>query len=1061
MKIPVPNLDDRTYDDIVRDAKSLIRQYLPEWTDFNPGDPGVTLVELFAWMAEMIIYRLNRVPEKNQLAFLSLIGIQRNPATPARALLTFSPTKDINSTYVPKDTQVDASQTTDKGDPIGFTTEKGINVSSVQLKKVITWSEDYDDNTDKATTPGQPPFDVFQGHTFMERALYLGDDRLFGIDSKGVTVELTFEIEQAKELRWELHWEYWDGAVWQALAAPSVEISDTTAKLSQSGRVSFKHLPASVSRSIHATPSNWIRARMAPPHHRELLPPSEELPTIRSVRGKVILDLTRARLRADAALRQIADAMAPIDLSKEFYLFGARPERLDSFYLSFDEAFSKPGAQIDIVVDLEPIQEVSDPDIRENLSKLVLRWEFFNGDGWELLGESRYQKPGEAGAKSPAAGKYFFNDGTFAFSQNGHITFDVPVNIKPRKLADQELHWIRARIVGGGYSSKDEPAKTYAPPFIHSLVLDNYRYYYEYPPGAPSEPTYCVAYRDFEFIDLTLDNQRGTGYKPYSGQEQSPALYLGFDKPFPAGKSFGLHFSVVEDVQASGERAGEQPSVIWQYWNGEEWAQFTEIHDRTESFTRREFLDFVAPSDHRRIENLLDLRQTITDLTQRRQHFQEAAKSPTTAQHLRALQQELHDIEAQLSRLNKLAESKNLFWFRALWQDGSFTQSPQLQLIRLNTTSAINLVTVNEERLGSSDGTPNQKFSLSQTPVFRDSEIWVAEPDIQPTVDTGPRVATASHDSTERAKAKRWRWNRVADFYASRPEDRHYTLDEDSGIVEFGDGQRGRIPPEGANNIIANYRWHAGKQGNLPADSIKVLIGELPEVDAVSNAEPSGGGSDSERTDDARYRGIRSLRHRYRAVTLTDYEALAREASSAIGATRALNYPDRPGEITVRIVPRPAVNSDGNLDLKKKLVPTQALLDTVRAYLDQRRLITTRIRVAQARYHVIIIELRVSLNPYPREALVLEEIKKKLFHYLHPTEGGPDNAGWPFGRLLHISEVFAAVEQIAGVDVVNDVLFKDARGRGIEAVDNALTLEPDELFFLKDVSIVVSHRFGK
>ena len=70
--IPSPNLDDRTYEDIVDEAIRLIPQYCPEWTNFNQSDPGITLIHLFAWMAEMIIYRLNRVPEKNYLAFLDL-----------------------------------------------------------------------------------------------------------------------------------------------------------------------------------------------------------------------------------------------------------------------------------------------------------------------------------------------------------------------------------------------------------------------------------------------------------------------------------------------------------------------------------------------------------------------------------------------------------------------------------------------------------------------------------------------------------------------------------------------------------------------------------------------------------------------------------------------------------------------------------------------------------------------------------------------------------------------------------------------------------------------------
>ena len=82
--IPTPKLDDRTYADIVAEAVRLIPRYCPEWTNHNPSDPGITILELTAWMTELILYRLNRVPEKNYLTFLDMLGIKLQPAQPAR-----------------------------------------------------------------------------------------------------------------------------------------------------------------------------------------------------------------------------------------------------------------------------------------------------------------------------------------------------------------------------------------------------------------------------------------------------------------------------------------------------------------------------------------------------------------------------------------------------------------------------------------------------------------------------------------------------------------------------------------------------------------------------------------------------------------------------------------------------------------------------------------------------------------------------------------------------------------------------------------------------------------
>ncbi|MDZ8105292.1 MAG: baseplate protein J [Nostoc sp. DedQUE12a] len=73
MSLPLPNLDDRTYADLVEEARALIPIEYPEWTDHNPSDTGIILIELLAWLTEMVLYRVNQVPDKNFATFLSLL----------------------------------------------------------------------------------------------------------------------------------------------------------------------------------------------------------------------------------------------------------------------------------------------------------------------------------------------------------------------------------------------------------------------------------------------------------------------------------------------------------------------------------------------------------------------------------------------------------------------------------------------------------------------------------------------------------------------------------------------------------------------------------------------------------------------------------------------------------------------------------------------------------------------------------------------------------------------------------------------------------------------------
>ena len=90
MALPLPNLDDLKYEELVDEARSLIAGLYPEWTDHNPTDPGMTLIEMFAWLAEMLVYRSNQIPEQHTLSFLRLIN---GPAADGTA---WQPSADID-----------------------------------------------------------------------------------------------------------------------------------------------------------------------------------------------------------------------------------------------------------------------------------------------------------------------------------------------------------------------------------------------------------------------------------------------------------------------------------------------------------------------------------------------------------------------------------------------------------------------------------------------------------------------------------------------------------------------------------------------------------------------------------------------------------------------------------------------------------------------------------------------------------------------------------------------------------------------------------------------------
>lgn len=111
MSIPVPNLDDRSFADLVAGARERIRQIAPDWTDLSVHDPGITVVEAFAYLTDTLLYRLNRVPDKLYAVYLNLLGTSLYPPSTAETMLEFSRASGGSGTagqeiHIPRGTQV-------------------------------------------------------------------------------------------------------------------------------------------------------------------------------------------------------------------------------------------------------------------------------------------------------------------------------------------------------------------------------------------------------------------------------------------------------------------------------------------------------------------------------------------------------------------------------------------------------------------------------------------------------------------------------------------------------------------------------------------------------------------------------------------------------------------------------------------------------------------------------------------------------------------------------------------------------------------------------------------
>jgi len=280
-RIQPPNLDDRTWQDLVSEAVALIPSYAPQWTDYSASDLGITLIELFAWLVEGLTYRLNQVPDKNYIAFLNLLGITREPAVPAHVFLTFmaqppvvgQPAPPIRA---PKGTQAQ-TQGTETQSPIIFETDADLNVLPTNLKTILQISN----NTYANITPAlaAPPAN---GYTITLQAaqsvrLALGFDQQTAtaiplifhftnpilIDTSTITTDPSTTKPQAL-----VNWFYSTGtdpSTWSALATG--QYTDNTQGLTsgfqQDGTVSVTPPVNSTSPGANwtaQTPTSWANA---------------------------------------------------------------------------------------------------------------------------------------------------------------------------------------------------------------------------------------------------------------------------------------------------------------------------------------------------------------------------------------------------------------------------------------------------------------------------------------------------------------------------------------------------------------------------------------------------------------------------------------------------------------------------------------------------------------------------------------------------------------------------------------------------------------------------------
>lgn len=287
MTLPAPNLDDRGFQDLVDEAKRLVQLRNPNWTDHNVADPGVTLIETFAYMTDQLIYRLNRVPDLHYIKFLELLGEKMIPPGAATTRLEFllSVAQEVDL-VIPKGTLVSTPRTT-PAPPVTFSTIRDLIIPTIAVAHVLTKQVEGPFEAHQEDRAMRRSFEAFGSMPQESDALYIGmtqaaPECLVNILFTGSP---TIEGIGVDPLNPPYVVEAWDGQDWY----PVRKRSDTTGGLNREGTIEVFIPRHEVSR-VAGIAAGWLRIVVNEPRAdqpRYKVSPTVSIIDVEAVGGQV------------------------------------------------------------------------------------------------------------------------------------------------------------------------------------------------------------------------------------------------------------------------------------------------------------------------------------------------------------------------------------------------------------------------------------------------------------------------------------------------------------------------------------------------------------------------------------------------------------------------------------------------------------------------------------------------------------------------------------------------------------------------------------------------------
>lgn len=636
-----------------------------------------------------------------------------------------------------------------------------------------------------------------------------------------------------------------------------------------------------------------------------------------------------------------------------------------------------------------------------------LSWEYWNGRGWWRLKLVREE--------------------TNAFRNSGIVSFCVPGDLTESEVVGRRGHWIRARLVAGDYGQErfvlekaaeqngqavadEHGVITRDPSAIRAPVIAAVEVKYEL--CCDSRPDRVLTFDNGGFIDQTSANAAPnaqipvfTSFVAALGQAAAADAGAGSQPPCCAdcADASNAH-PAIQSTEVTAEQSKNTSSTD----AGLERAIYLGFSSPLKSAFNLMFLVDETPYD--------GVKPLRVDVLTGRAFKPVEVKDGTRGLSETGLVSLVCNDDLQPVTLFGQA----LHWLRLRAPedvaDGGW--QPRLKGVFINATFAHAWASRSNEIVGFSDGSQGQTFKLAHAPVLDDTlELFVREPIGEEEI----AMLNAEIPDTVRDKVDLWEgpwvhWHH-GDVALAGPNDRVYDLDAAQGVISFGDGRQGRVPPIGTDNVLAvRYRTvDTGAAANAvgPWDALN-MITPLRGVDAAITPEGAAGGSGTQDVETTMRFASANIAMRDRAVTLQDFERQALQSSPRIAQARG--YMTR-GGVEIVIVMRgddPFPSSAVRRELVERLRGIGA--PALRRH--------GAIVVSGPRPAPVEIDVELTITDLATAGGIVDAAQRAVSDLLDPGTGGAERQGWPLGAMPAKDDIAAIIAEIADVEEIDRIAIR-------------------------------------